>query len=940
MFVVAAFAAPAFAQPFQEPVEGLARVGPVTQTHGYPNWYQDKTGITLEFCDIKSQGELDGGYCLLLRGDTTFPENFPSVFADEHFYWAADAVEGNARLTLGLEAAFGQGPVKAGDQVVFGRLRIRYDDLPEDGTYTVYTPYGKFVFPGMVAGERLVQTFDIGFGCPQGQFDCALTSHVGPFLLRSVRPGGPEEPPHTFEGRRYVAAPGIAAPVTGSPLPEYETANGERFNPNIFRIEGPDGSVLIQTFNFTLMGRIHEGAIPGDVKNSRATYAVSGADIKIDAFATAFAPITPRAPGDSVQAPAAPVLAFFPVPCVDPAPEGGQLFAPQAARLVLQNDDSLPYFWNQITGLTRDTLPTHVCLEDSTARNAQGQSVPTFSNLPVTDEVRIAQALYGAGTLNVVASSSDPLAQLTVGEFNGPVVGGLFTRANLAAPPSRITVNSLAGGRADLLVSTSGAFTPPPPVPVAVSDSFTTAVNEPVTMDVLANDRMSDGSGLPGGATVAITTQPAKGSASVNADNTILFTPAQDAVGGDSLQYTVSANGLVSSVGQVTITITSPTAGPLAANDTATTNQNQAVTIDVLANDRTGAGGPIPAGAAVEVVTQPTKGTATVGADNRITFTPTLNANGADSLQYTVTVDGQTSNSATVAITIIAAAAPSAANDSAQTLEDQAIPSINVLGNDLTSGGGPIAAADATITITQPGGLGVATLNADKTLSYTPNTNANGNDTVRYRVSVNGILSNEALVSIAIAAQNDAPAAVNDAFDATAGTTFALSVLTNDTDADNAVSGITAVSAVSGPGAATAVAAGTVISFTALADGTYTFTYRAVDAAGLQSANAATVTVTVSALSETIAITQAQYRPRQARWIVSGTSSVRNGQFLDVYHRLNGIDTLIGRAQVAGNGTWSLDARGTGIVPVAGSSQVKVENPATRAVAFLAVTFR
>ena len=37
----------------------LNRVGPVSPL-GYPEWYQDKTGLTLEFCDSRTQAELEG----------------------------------------------------------------------------------------------------------------------------------------------------------------------------------------------------------------------------------------------------------------------------------------------------------------------------------------------------------------------------------------------------------------------------------------------------------------------------------------------------------------------------------------------------------------------------------------------------------------------------------------------------------------------------------------------------------------------------------------------------------------------------------------------------------------------------------------------------------------------------------------------------------------
>ncbi len=66
----------------------LERMGPTVQANGYPGWYQDSTGLALEFCTPLNMDELNGGHCLLLPPNlTTVPEVFPSNFFDEHFYW-------------------------------------------------------------------------------------------------------------------------------------------------------------------------------------------------------------------------------------------------------------------------------------------------------------------------------------------------------------------------------------------------------------------------------------------------------------------------------------------------------------------------------------------------------------------------------------------------------------------------------------------------------------------------------------------------------------------------------------------------------------------------------------------------------------------------------------------------------------------------------------
>src|SRR6185437_8963532 len=156
-------------------------------------------------------------------------------------------------LVAAIEAAFGGGPVKAGDEMVFARLRVRIDPAPYSGTYTVYTPFGKRVFEDQVAGERLFVTDDVGLTV--GNFQEALNGSIYPFLVPSATPGGPELPPvsaanptpdtdpahfgggapsaYPGNGRRYIADPARLGPVTGS-VANF-TADGIA-NPNLFRI--------------------------------------------------------------------------------------------------------------------------------------------------------------------------------------------------------------------------------------------------------------------------------------------------------------------------------------------------------------------------------------------------------------------------------------------------------------------------------------------------------------------------------------------------------------------------------------------------------------------------------------------------------------------------------------------------------------------------------
>src|SRR5207237_871995 len=72
--------------------------------------------------------------------------------------------------------------------------------------------------------------------------------------------------------------------------------------------------------------------------------------------------------------------------------------------------------------------------------------------------------------------------------------------------------------------------------PVANNDSATTTPATPVTVNVLANDSDPDNDPL----TVTGASSPAHGTAAVNANNTVTYTPTSGYSGPDSFNYTIS----------------------------------------------------------------------------------------------------------------------------------------------------------------------------------------------------------------------------------------------------------------------------------------------------------------------------------------------------------------------------------------------------------------
>jgi hypothetical protein len=180
--------------------------------------------------------------------------------------------------------------------------------------------------------------------------------------------------------------------------------------------------------------------------------------------------------------------------------------------------------------------------------------------------------------------------------------------------------------------------------PVANDDTASTTEQEPVTIAVLANDTDPDGDTL----TVTGVTQPADGSAVVNGDGTITYTPDPGFVGTDDFTYSIS-DGTSTSTARVTVTVgPRPNADPVANDDTASTKKNKAVKIDVLANDTDPDGDALVVGA----VTQPAHGTVVVNADSTITYRPDNGYSGSDSFTYTASDGRGGRDTATVSITV------------------------------------------------------------------------------------------------------------------------------------------------------------------------------------------------------------------------------------------------------------------------------------------------
>ncbi|WP_048753057.1 cadherin-like domain-containing protein, partial [Crocosphaera watsonii] len=240
--------------------------------------------------------------------------------------------------------------------------------------------------------------------------------------------------------------------------------------------------------------------------------------------------------------------------------------------------------------------------------------------------------------------------------------------------------------------------------------------------------------------------------------------------------------GLVSNEATVNITVNAVNDAPVTNNDTIETNEDTAVTINILENDSDIDSELNPE--SITITTEPNNGIVTVNDDETVTYSPNNNFNGEDSFSYIVEdAEGFVSNEATVNITVNGVNdEPVANNDTVETDEDTAV-TINILenDNDIDSNINP----ESIVITTQPTN-GTLIVNNNGTVTYSPNENYNGEDNFTYTVEdAEGLVSNEATVDITVNAVNNEPVANNDTIETNEDTAVTINILENDSDIDS-----------------------------------------------------------------------------------------------------------------------------------------------------------
>ena len=383
--------------------------------------------------------------------------------------------------------------------------------------------------------------------------------------------------------------------------------------------------------------------------------------------------------------------------------------------------------------------------------------------------------------------------------------------------------------------------TPVADAPVAADALYRLAEDDILTLPapgVLAGAADADGDPL----TAILVALPTRGVATLALDGALVYTPAADFSGIDSLRYAAS-DGALADTATVRFEVIGSGDAPVAADDAFDGTEDEVMTFTaaggVLANDADADGEALTAA----VIELPRWGELNLSSNGGFAFTPARDSSGVVTFRYAAS-DGALADTATVTLTIAPVNdAPASAADRYQVAEDvELVVALvdGVLANDRDADGDAL-----TATVVDSTRWGSVNLSSNGGFTFTPARDSSGVVTFRYAAS-DGALADTATVRIEVLGSGDAPVAADDAFDGTEDevlTIVAAGVLGNDTDGDGEA--LTATVVESPRWGELELASNGSFTFAPARDssGVVTFRYAASD--GLLS-DTATVTLTIA----------------------------------------------------------------------------------------------
>ncbi|WP_295539006.1 Ig-like domain-containing protein [uncultured Pseudacidovorax sp.] len=417
---------------------------------------------------------------------------------------------------------------------------------------------------------------------------------------------------------------------------------------------------------------------------------------------------------------------------------------------------------------------------------AVNDKVNTAEDTPISIPVLRNDTDVDGDTLSIIGFTQPQHGTVTLGADGNPLyTPGLDYNGD---DSFTYTISDGKGGTSTATVSISvGGVND---APVAVADVNTTSQDLVLKVGnvagVLVNDRDDDGDTLSvlkvgiNGAVVdaGIPLAGQWGVLTLNADGSYTYAPNDAAKGLDDgesardvFSYTVTDPTGATSTTTLTLTVTGVNDAPVAVDDSATTPEDTAITINVLANDKDVDVEPLSVvqidgkNAVVGQAIAVEHGTATLNANGSITYNPDAGYNGPASFTYTVS-DGTARDIATVNIVVDSVNDPPNALDNVVSGFEDTPLNFDPRSNDTDPDGDALnitAINGQPIAVGSPVALkdGVLSLNADGTLTFTPNKDFNGKVDFQYTVDDGRGGTDTAKVTMDMKPVNDDPVPVN-----------------------------------------------------------------------------------------------------------------------------------------------------------------------------------
>ena len=418
---------------------------------------------------------------------------------------------------------------------------------------------------------------------------------------------------------------------------------------------------------------------------------------------------------------------------------GPTVLAGTYGSLTLQSDGTVSYV------LDNSNPATQALAQGATATDVFTYQVSDLHGLTDIAQITVTvsgtndppTAASGSGSTNedTVLSASLPAAAdpdadtVTYALTSGPAHGVAAVSANggLTYTPAAnyngsdsfgFTISDGKGGSASYTYSLT--VNPVNDAPVATSGSASGNEDTAITGQTSASD--VDSPSL----TYSVVQGPSHGALTFNPNGSYSYAPAANYNGADSFTFKANDGSLDSNTATITLTVVPVNDAPVAANGSASGNEDTTITGQASASDVDSPS------LTYSVVSGPSHGTLTFNPNGSYSYAPAANYNGADSFTFKASDGSLASNTATVSLTVNPVNDPPVAN--ADTASVTSGSSVNIaasvlLANDTDVDGDPLS-----VTSVAAGAHGSVQL-AGGVVTYTPNAGYVGADSFTYFVT-------------------------------------------------------------------------------------------------------------------------------------------------------------------------------------------------------------